>query len=63
MTPATPTAFACATASCVAAGVVLRLTLLPPRVPLLLGEVQLPILLQRCRRFLECLLHLLQLPC
>jgi hypothetical protein len=35
------------------AGVVLRLTLLPPCVPLLLGEVQLPILLQWCRRFLN----------
>jgi hypothetical protein len=50
MTQVAPTAFACTTA-----GVVLHLTLLPPRVPLL-SEVQLPILL----RFLE---RLLQLPC
>jgi hypothetical protein len=52
-------AFAYPTASCATSGAVLRLTLLPLHVPLL-SEVQLPVLLQWHRRFLECLL---QPPC
>jgi hypothetical protein len=49
-------AFAYAIASCAAAEVVLHFTLLPQRVPLLLGEVWLPVLLQQCWCFLERLL-------
>jgi hypothetical protein len=48
--------------SCIDADACFPLTILPPRVPLILSEEQLPVVLQRRQCFLECLLHNLQSP-